>query len=183
MTSAPTPWRVHYPGDNHTDRRTSLKTRHTIRAATAEDRSAVKNVAVATGLFRPHELDTLDGMLTGYFDGTLEGHRWIVLDSRGVVGAAYYAPEMMTDGTWNLYFIGILPEQQGNGHGRALLAAVEQALRRRGERVLIVETSGLDNFEPTRQFYRKNGYDEEARIREFYGPGDDKVVFWKSLRG
>lgn len=24
-------------------------------------------------------------------------------------------------------------------------------------------------------------YDEEARIREFYGPGDDKVVFWKKL--
>lgn len=29
--------------------------------------------------------------------------------------------------------------------------------------------------------YEDQGYDEEARIRQFYGPEDDKVVFWKSL--
>ena len=33
----------------------------------------------------------------------------------------------------------------------------------------------------TRAFYRHHGFDEEARIRQFYGPDDDKVVFWKSL--
>jgi hypothetical protein len=27
----------------------------------------------------------------------------------------------------------------------------------------------------------EHDYDEEARIREFYGPDDHKVVFWKSL--
>jgi hypothetical protein len=26
-----------------------------------------------------------------------------------------------------------------------------------------------------------SNYDEDARIRGFYRPGDDKVVFWKSL--
>jgi len=30
-------------------------------------------------------------------------------------------------------------------------------------------------------FYRDHHYDEEARIRQFYGPADDKVVFWKLL--
>ena len=29
--------------------------------------------------------------------------------------------------------------------------------------------------------YFKNGYDEEARIREFYQAGEDKVVFRKML--
>ena len=33
----------------------------------------------------------------------------------------------------------------------------------------------------SRQFYCKNGYDEEARIREFYQAGEDKVVFRKVL--
>jgi hypothetical protein len=47
--------------------------------------------------------------------------------------------------------------------------------------VLIIETSGSDGYEATRRFYRNHGYDEEARIREFYGPSDDKVVFWKAL--
>jgi hypothetical protein len=47
--------------------------------------------------------------------------------------------------------------------------------------VLIVETSSTDQYARTRDFYRQHDYDEEATIREFYGPDDHKVVFWKSL--
>jgi ribosomal protein S18 acetylase RimI-like enzyme len=64
------------------------------------------------------------------------------------------------------------------------MQAAEEQLRSSGEdvaRVLIVETSSTDQYARTRTFYRKLGYDEEARIRQFYGPSDDKVVFWKSL--
>jgi ribosomal protein S18 acetylase RimI-like enzyme len=46
---------------------------------------------------------------------------------------------------------------------------------------LLIETSGVDDFEAQRRFYRGLGYTEEARIRNFYGSGDDKVIFWKSL--
>ncbi|MGG6268636.1 hypothetical protein ACQ4M3_37730 [Leptolyngbya sp. AN03gr2] len=45
----------------------------------------------------------------------------------------------------------------------------------------LVETSGTDDFEYVRAFYRKNGYDEEARIREFYCAGADKIIFRKAL--
>ncbi len=61
---------------------------------------------------------------------------------------------------------------------------VEQTLRQKGEqfaRTLIVETSSLDKYHQAREFYRKHGYHEVARIPEFYGVGDDKVVFWKAL--
>jgi ribosomal protein S18 acetylase RimI-like enzyme len=63
----------------------------------------------------------------------------------------------------------------------ALLRHVEQALAARGERLLLVETSGSPGFERTRAFYRKRGYEEEARIRDFYRAGEDKVVFRKAL--
>jgi len=46
---------------------------------------------------------------------------------------------------------------------------------------LIANTSGVDEFAQTRAFYFKNGYAEEARIRDFWDAGDDKIVFWKSL--
>ena len=62
-----------------------------------------------------------------------------------------------------------------------MLKYVERALMSRGQRVLLVETSGLPSFERTREFYRKNGYDQEARIREFYNAGEDKIVFRKAL--
>ena len=87
----------------------------------------------------------------------------------------------MTSGTWNLYLIAVHPEHQGRGVGAALVRHIEHALAERGERVLLVETSGLPEFERTRAFYLANGYDEEARIREFYAAGEDKVVFRKVL--
>lgn len=62
-----------------------------------------------------------------------------------------------------------------------MLYYIEQILIARGERVLLVETSSLETFAGTRNFYRKCGYDEEARIREFYQTGEDKIVFRKSL--
>jgi ribosomal protein S18 acetylase RimI-like enzyme len=54
-------------------------------------------------------------------------------------------------------------------------------LAKRGERILLVETSGLESFEYVRAFYRRSGYNEEARIREFYKTGDDKIIFRKAL--
>jgi GNAT superfamily N-acetyltransferase len=73
------------------------------------------------------------------------------------------------------------PDHQAGGRGTALLRHVERVLAERGERLLLVETSGLPEFERTRAFYLKNGYDEEARIREFWKAGDDKFVFRKAL--
>jgi hypothetical protein len=53
-------------------------------------------------------------------------------------------------------------------------------LTERGERVLLVETAGTDDFDYVRSFYRQNGYEEDAQIREFYGV--DKIVFRKALK-
>jgi ribosomal protein S18 acetylase RimI-like enzyme len=94
---------------------------------------------------------------------------------------AYVALERLTEGTWNLYLIAIHPDSQRQGRGAALIRHIEQVLIDRGERVLLVETSGLDDFEYVRSFYRKSGYHEEARIREFYKAGDDKIIFRKAL--
>ena len=74
------------------------------------------------------------------------------------------------------------PDHQGQGYGRALMNYIEQTLLERGERLLIVETSSLDDFESARRFYSKCGYNEEARIRDFYAEGDDKIVFSKTLK-
>lgn len=56
---------------------------------------------------------------------------------------------------------------------------VEETLKARGGRMLLVET--LASFERTRAFYAKCGYEEEARIRDFYTEGADKIVFRKVL--
>ena len=89
----------------------------------------------------------------------------------------------MTSGTWNLHLIAVHPDRQGQGRGTALLRHIERALAARGEtRASWWRHSGLPSFEHTRAFYRKSGYDEEARIRDFYQAGEDKVIFRKGLQ-
>lgn len=77
--------------------------------------------------------------------------------------------------------LAVLPAHQGDGVGGALVKRLEDDLRSQGVRVLIADTSGTEAFALTRRFYAKNGYSEEARIRDFWDVGDDKVVFWKAL--
>lgn len=153
-----------------------------IRAATPADTNALMALAAATGMFTPDELEALAGMLDDGLAGRLgEDHVWLVDEDDGLQGAAYYAPEVMAHDVWNLLFIGVHEAQRRRGRGEALLRHVERSLRERGARLLLVETSGLEAFEPARRFYRKNGFDEEARIREFYRAGEDKIVFRKAL--
>jgi ribosomal protein S18 acetylase RimI-like enzyme len=159
---------------------------HTIRVAEPADLERIKAIAVAAQMFTVDEVAFFDEMLAGFWDGSMEGHQWLVLEDgdRTVQAAANYAPEPFSDRMWNLYFIAVDPSYQGGGAGTALMARAEEELRAKGEqlaRVLIVETSSTEQYAKTREFYVKLGYDEEARVRQFYGPGDDKVMYWKAL--
>ena len=167
----------------HDQRVTSAPLASVIRAVRPKDRGAAIEVARASGLFGPEELADVEATLEGFLTGSVEGDRWLASDAaEGVVAAiAYYAPERMTDGTWNLYLLAVHPDHQGQHLGSALVRHVEQDLREIGARVLLIETSGVADFARQRAFYAGLGYAEEARIREFYGAGDDKVVYWKQL--
>ncbi len=106
---------------------------------------------------------------------------WLTYDDNGVQAVAYCAPEPMTNGTWNLLLIAVHPDRQRDGNGSLLMSHVESILKKLGIRVLLVETSSTDEFVRTRSFYEQIGYETEARIRDFYDAGDDKIVFRKVL--
>ena len=157
-----------------------------IRFADPGEAEVIKGLALGNGMFHADEMGDFEEMLSGFFAGTLVDHFWIVAEDEhgSILGAAYYAPEPFSDCMWNLYFIAVRPGSGRGGIGGELIAHVESGLRALGEgvaRTLIIETSSRPEYERSRTFYAKQGYDEEARIRQFYGPGDDKVVFWKKI--
>ena len=150
-----------------------------IRPYRPADLPAVKAVIDATELFPSALLD--DMVPAAEADAAADGPFWLVHDDGGPTAVAYCAPEPMTSGTWNLLLIAVHPDRHDRGIGTALMRHVEGLLAERGARVLLVETSGTDGFERTRGFYRRLGYAEEARLRDYYDAGDDKVVFRKAL--
>lgn len=149
------------------------------RRTKSEDIPALKLVLDGTELFPS---DMLSEMVSGFLSDEDSEDVWLTCESDSTaIGFCYAAPEQLTEGTWNMLAIAVLPSNQGDGAGSAIVRGLESSLREKGGRVLIAETSGSDAFAQTREFYRKNGYVEEARIRDFWARGDDKIVFWKAL--
>lgn len=150
-----------------------------VRPLRSADLAAVKSVIDRCGLF-PSAL--LDDIAAEFLAGAGTPDKWLVHDDGAVTAVAYCAPERMTEGTWNLLLIAVDPARQGSGVGTSIMRHVEQELAASGWHLLLVETSGLPEFARTRQFYRGLGYEEEARIRDFYREGEDKIVFRKAIR-
>ena len=150
----------------------------TTRPAVAADKAAMVDVLGDTELFPPEMLDEL---MQPFLDGESQEHWFVHEADDGVVGFGYLRPEELAEGTWNLLAIGVRRNTQGRGIGRAMMDYAEHFLS--AERILIVETSGTDEFALTREFYLKCGYTLEATLTDYWAPGDDKVVFWKRMGG
>jgi GNAT superfamily N-acetyltransferase len=99
-----------------------------------------------------------------------------------LVGYACYGPTPGTDRVYDLYWIAVHAAAHGAGIGTAILTEVERRLQRRHARMLVAETSSRSDYAPTRDFYGRRGYTESARVREFYAPGDDRIIFTKRFQ-
>ena len=99
-----------------------------------------------------------------------------------LVGYACYGPTPGTDRAYDLYWIAVDAAAHGAGIGTAILTEVERRLRRRHARMLVAETSSRSDYGATRDFYGRRGYAESARVREFYAPGDDRIIFTKRFQ-
>ena len=151
-----------------------------IRAANGADVAALGAIAEAAPLF---PADMLPEMIAPYLSGSADDLWWTVEHEGETAGFAFCEPERFTNGTWNMRAIAVAPARQSQGLGAALVRAVEAALGERGGRLLIVETDSATEHERTCAFYRAQGYAEEARLRDFWDDGTDKIIFRKPLRG
>ena len=155
-------------------------TKTDIQPSRATEIPALQQITEETGLF-PSQM--LPEMIAPGLEGETSAF-WLSAHLNGqVAGFAFAGPEEMTDGTWNLLAIAVLPELQKCGVGRALVTAVEDRLRRDGQRLLLIDTSGTAAFDHVHRFYRSLGFTPEARIRDYWAAGDDKVTFSKALDG
>jgi len=87
----------------------------------------------------------------------------------------------MAEGVVDLYWMAVHPGRHRQGYGKALVQWLEKAARDKKGRLIVIETSARDKYAITRKFYQRLGYVENARIRDFYSPGDDLVMYCKYL--
>ena len=121
-------------------------------------------------------------MTSDYFTNPDTQDIWFTaVEENKPISIGYCAPEKLTDGTYNLYAIGVRGDIQSKGIGNQMMDFVEKELQQNGARILIVDTPSTEAFQKSRQFYENLGFTKEAVICDFWEEGDDKVVCWKNL--
>ncbi len=150
-----------------------------IRPVRATDVNDLKQVVDSCGLF-PSEY--LDEMVADYLSNPETEDFWFTyIEENTAVAIGYCVPEKFTAGTYNLLAIGVAENFQGKGIARNMMHYIEQVLKEKEGRILIVETSSDEAQTAARNLYATIGYSQEAVIRDFWNEGEDKIVFWKKL--
>lgn len=150
-----------------------------IRVAALEPRHRpqIETIVRATGVFSGAEVDVALELFDEGVPGPSPDYEFIgAFAGDDLVGYACFGATPGTDRTFDLYWIAVHPDAQRTGAGAALMSAVEERLDSRRARLLVIETSSRDDYAATRRFYHKRGYEEAARLRDFYDRGDDRVV-------
>ncbi len=96
-------------------------------------------------------------------------------------GYACYGPIPLTTASWDLYWIAVPKNVQGNGVGRRLMAEVERQAKAFGATHIYIDTSGRADYARSQAFYKAAGYRLAANLPDFYAPGDAKLIFAKGL--
>ena len=167
----------------------------------AKYRDRIREIVVATGVFRDEEVAVAIELFDAVFGpqaGTDPAHPGFTHNPPAssdyfflgaftpedeLAGFACYGPTPGTDRTYDLYWIAVHPAAQGTGSGTILLNEVERRLKGLNARMVVVETSSRSDYKSTRGFYLRSGYVEAARARDFYAPADDRITFTKRLQG
>lgn len=159
-----------------------------IRWCEAKDRDSVVTLLASTKFFRLDEIDIAKEVLDAGIKDGIDGHyRSYVIEYHDknlgwqVAGWTCFGPTPCTVGSFDLYWIAVSSECQGQGLGKRLMHFAEFEMERLGGRLSIIETSSREIYHPTRAFYEGLGYVQNACIPDFYDVGDNKVVFTKSL--
>ena len=148
------------------------------------DRATIADPIVSAGNFNQAEIDCALELVDIYLtnDKQTDDHVVVAQDpASGVHAYACWGPVPLTRGTYDLYWIATGQDSRGRGFGRALMAYVEHKALVMNGRLLAVETSSKASYTGTVEFYRRLGYAETSRIRDFYDVGDDKLIFVKRL--
>jgi len=147
------------------------------------DPEAVRDITRATGFFRADEVDVAVELVEERITrGEASGYFFIFAEASGrIAGYACYGHIACTLSSYDLYWIAVHPDFQAQGLGKLLLREAERTIAAAGGKRVYIETSSRGEYVATRGFYEGRGYTTEAILKDFYAPGDGKIIFSKSL--
>ena len=155
-----------------------------IRPLVEKDRVSLLSMLIKTRSFTSAEIDVAMELIDIVLKDQIQKDYQIycmVDDQDQAIGYICYGPTPMTQGTFDLYWIAVDPGFQEQGVGSKLLSFLEEVVKAEGGRLILADTSTIPHYEKTQKFYLKNGFQEVARVLDYYHPGNDRITFCRRL--
>jgi GNAT superfamily N-acetyltransferase len=149
-----------------------------------EERNRIEEILRSTEYFYEFEIETALEIADETIRKGMEtsGYYWLnVYDDNEMAAFCNYGKNAFSTHSWDLYWIAVRQDARHKKLGSLLLAAVEDSVRKKGGKILWIETSGRPLYASTEGFYKRNGYDLQASLKDFYAPGDPKQIYAKVL--
>ena len=151
-------------------------------AVTAEDLKTVRDIVASTGFFEgaPDEIDIAVELVQEALDKgcSPETYCFLFLEDGGkTIGYSCYARTPCTLGTFGLYWIVVHNDRRDQGLGKILMNQTVDRIKKLGASKVVAETSGREQYLPTRKFYESCGFKLEASLKDFYAEGDDCLFY------
>jgi|WetSurMetagenome_2_1015567.scaffolds.fasta_scaffold576168_1 ribosomal protein S18 acetylase RimI-like enzyme len=140
-------------------------------------------LASESGVFKDIELDIMKEALEEWERRADNKSTLVEISLSGrVSGFAYFGPHNGTDYTYELKWVIVGRLSAKQDVGRQLLDRVEEEiLRAKPNAVLSVETSSLKEGAIASDFFLQAGFSLIGRIPNFYGKGDDYLMYAKHI--
>lgn len=155
-----------------------------IRKLLNSDRNIIEKILVDTNNFNSDEIKIAMELIDVYINDPEQKDYEIfadVDDDNNITGYVCIGPRPLTVGTYDLYWIAVNPNVQSKGIGSKLIQYIENYLKEKSVRLILIETSGKISYEKERKFYIKNLYKELVEIKDFYNVGDSLVIYGKYI--
>ncbi len=155
-----------------------------IRPLLEKDRARLLSLLIRTRAFTSAEIDVAMELIDSVLKDPAQKDYQIdcmVDDQDRVVGYICHGPTPIAQGTFDLYWIAVDPDFQEHGVGSKLLGFLEEGVKARGGRMILADTSTIPQYDKTKKFYVKNGFQEVAKIPDYYHPGNDRITFCRRL--
>ena len=153
------------------------------REVRPEDVEIVRDMIISTGFFYDFEIPVALELVEDRIElGDQSDYNFVFAELEGkTVSYTCYGSIAGTEGSFDLYWIVTHNDYRGQGIGNLIIEETHRIIREMGGRIVVAETSSLEKYAPTRHFYNRIGYTQEAQINDFYKEGDGKVFFVKRL--
>ncbi len=143
----------------------------------ASDLPAIFGLLDSRQVFLPHELSVAKEVFTASLNPISGYETFTAWDQGKIIGVICFGKNPMTDNLYDLYWIVVASSHQRRGIGKMLIRFLQEEVRKRKGRKIVIETSSLPRYEPARKLYEKVGFSLETMLKDFYAPSDHKLFY------